>query len=181
MNRTHSATGTLAPSPLCPTKSAGFDAYELNFAANNLGQSFFSRARNTRTDEYGPQTLESRTKFMVECISGIKQACGADFVVQLLINGVEENDGHLGDSTLYVGLEETKAIAKKAEEAGADSIHLRIGPAGWHRGLCDRRLRHTLEHRRGHRRWQSDCSQDIGIGGTITLRSGCAGSQCDRG
>jgi 2,4-dienoyl-CoA reductase-like NADH-dependent reductase (Old Yellow Enzyme family) len=113
-------------------KDAGFDAYELNFAANNLGQSFFSRARNTRTDEYGPQTLESRTKFMVECISGIKQACGADFVVQLLINGVEENDEHLGDSTLYVSLEETKDIAKKAEEAGADSIHLRIGPAGMH-------------------------------------------------
>jgi hypothetical protein len=29
-------------------------------------------------------------------------------------------------------LEETKAIAKVAEEAGADSIHLRIGPAGMH-------------------------------------------------
>jgi 2,4-dienoyl-CoA reductase-like NADH-dependent reductase (Old Yellow Enzyme family) len=113
-------------------KDTGFDAYELNFAANNLGQSFFSRARNNRTDEYGPQTLESRTKFMVECISGIKAACGKDFVVQLLINGVEENDEHLGDSTRYTSLEETKAIAKKAEEAGADSIHLRIGPAGMH-------------------------------------------------
>jgi 2,4-dienoyl-CoA reductase-like NADH-dependent reductase (Old Yellow Enzyme family) len=113
-------------------KETGFDAYELNFAANNLGQSFFSRARNNRTDEYGPQTLESRTKFMVECISGIKAACGPDFVVQLLINGAEENDTHLGDSTLYVSLEETKAIVKKAEEAGADSIHLRIGPAGMH-------------------------------------------------
>jgi 2,4-dienoyl-CoA reductase-like NADH-dependent reductase (Old Yellow Enzyme family) len=113
-------------------KETGFDAYELNFAANNLGQSFFSRARNNRTDEYGPQTLESRTKFMVECVSGIKEACGPDFVVQLLINGVEENDSHLGDSSLYVTLEETKAIAKKAEEAGADSIHLRIGPAGMH-------------------------------------------------
>jgi 2,4-dienoyl-CoA reductase-like NADH-dependent reductase (Old Yellow Enzyme family) len=113
-------------------KDTGFDAYELNFAANNLGQSFFSRARNTRTDEYGPQTLDSRCKFMEECISGIKAACGEDFVVQLLINGVEENDAHLGDSSLYTSLEETKAIAKKAEAAGADSIHVRIGPAGMH-------------------------------------------------
>jgi 2,4-dienoyl-CoA reductase-like NADH-dependent reductase (Old Yellow Enzyme family) len=113
-------------------KDTGFDAYELNFAANNLGQSFFSRARNNRTDEYGPQTLESRTKFMVECITGIKEACGPDFVVQLLINGVEENDEHLGDSSRYTTLEETKAIAKKAEEAGADSIHLRIGPSRMH-------------------------------------------------
>jgi 2,4-dienoyl-CoA reductase-like NADH-dependent reductase (Old Yellow Enzyme family) len=113
-------------------KDVGFDAYELNFAANNLGQSFLSKARNNRMDEYGPQTLESRTKFMVEVIKGIKDACGQDFVVQLLINGVEENDGHLGDSTLYTTIEETKAIAKKAEEAGADSIHLRIGPSGMH-------------------------------------------------
>ncbi|MCL1846537.1 MAG: FAD-dependent oxidoreductase [Coriobacteriia bacterium] len=109
-------------------KETGFDAYELNFAANNLGQSFFSRARNTRTDEYGPQSLDSRCKFMEECISGIKAACGQDFIVQLLINGVEENDAVLGDSTQYVTVEETKAIAKKAEAAGADAIHLRIGP-----------------------------------------------------
>ena len=113
-------------------KDAGFDAYELNFAANNLGQSFFSRARNTRTDEYGPQTIESRTKFMMECIRGIKEACGEDFVVQLLMNGIEENDMQLGDSTDYSTIEEVKAIARKAEEAGADSIHLRIGPAGMH-------------------------------------------------
>jgi 2,4-dienoyl-CoA reductase-like NADH-dependent reductase (Old Yellow Enzyme family) len=115
-------------------KDTGFDAYELNFAANNLGQSFFCRARNDRMDEYGPQTLESRTKFMVECIQGIKEACGQDFVVQLLINGVEENDVILGESTLYTSVAETKAIAKIAQDAGADSIHLRLGPAGTHVG-----------------------------------------------
>ncbi|MCL2339541.1 MAG: FAD-dependent oxidoreductase [Actinomycetia bacterium] len=113
-------------------KDTGFDAFELNFAANNLGQSFFSRARNNRTDEYGPQTLESRTKFMVECISGIKAACGQDFLVQLLMNGVEENDGILGDSSKYTTVAEYQAIAKKAEAAGADSIHLRIGPTATH-------------------------------------------------
>ncbi|MDR3053744.1 MAG: FAD-dependent oxidoreductase [Coriobacteriales bacterium] len=113
-------------------KETGFDAYELNFAANNLGQSFFCRARNDRTDEYGPQTIESRTKFMVEVITGIKEACGQDFVVQLLINGVEENDNILGESMHYTSIEETKAIAKIAQDAGADSIHLRLGPSGTH-------------------------------------------------
>lgn len=47
-------------------KEDGFDAFELNFAANNLGQSFLSRARNNREDEYGPQTIESRTRFAVD-------------------------------------------------------------------------------------------------------------------
>lgn len=33
----------------------GFDAIELNMAANNMGQSFLSRTRNNRDDEYGPR------------------------------------------------------------------------------------------------------------------------------
>lgn len=110
----------------------GFDAYELNFAANNLGQSFLSRARNNRTDEYGPQTLESRTRFAVEVIQGIKEACGEDFIVQVLINGIEENDQNLGDNSEYNSLEEVKEIAKILEAAGADSLHVRLGPCGQH-------------------------------------------------
>ena len=110
----------------------GFDAFELNFAANNLGQSFFSRARNNRTDEYGPQTLDSRCKFATEVVTGLKEACGKDFIVQVLINGVEENDKDLGNNDDYNTIEETIAIAKKMEEAGADSLHVRIGPCGQH-------------------------------------------------
>ena len=110
----------------------GFDAFELNFAANNLGQSFFSRARNNRTDEYGPQTLDSRCKFATEVVTGLKETCGKDFIVQVLINGVEENDKDLGNNDDYNTIEETIAIAKKMEEAGADSLHVRIGPCGQH-------------------------------------------------
>lgn len=113
-------------------KDYGFDAYELNFAANNVGQSFLSRARNNRTDEYDGSSLENRTRFAVECIKGIKEACGKDFVVQVLLNAVEENDTVLGDNSAYSTVEETIAIAKILEAAGADSLHLRIGPQGEH-------------------------------------------------
>lgn len=113
-------------------KDYGFDAYELNFAANNVGQSFLSRARNNRTDEYDASSLENRTRFTVECIKGIKEACGEDFAVQVLLNAVEENDTTLGDNSQYSTIEETIAIAKICEEAGADSLHLRIGPQGEH-------------------------------------------------
>ena len=115
-------------------KDLGFDAFELNFAANNLGQSFFSRARNNRTDEYGPQTLESRCKFATEVVQGIKEACGKDFIVQVLINAVEENDSDIGNNDEYNTIQESCAIAKKMEEAGADSLHVRIGPQGEHIG-----------------------------------------------
>lgn len=110
----------------------GFDAIELNMAANNMGQSFLSRARNNRTDEYGAQSLENRTRWAVETIRGIKEACGDGFMVQALINGVESNDADLGNDALMTTVEENRAIAKILEEAGADSLHVRIGPGYTH-------------------------------------------------
>lgn len=111
---------------------AGFDAFEINAAGNNIGQSFFSRLRNTRDDEYGPQSFENRARFVVEIIQGIKKACGKDFIVQVLINGIEENDMNLGDSSLLTTVEENQGIAKMLEAAGADSLHVRLGPPGMH-------------------------------------------------
>ncbi len=111
---------------------AGFDAFEINSAGNNLGTYFFSRGRNTRTDEYGPQSLENRARFVTEIIQGMKEACGEDFVVQVLINGIEENDQNLGNSSNLITVEENKEFAKLLEAAGADSIHVRLGPTGQH-------------------------------------------------
>lgn len=111
---------------------AGFDAFEINAAGNNIGQSFFSRNRNHRTDNYGPQSFENRARFVTEIIQGIKKACGNDFIVQVLFNGIEENDQNLGNNSRYTTVDENKEIAKLLEAAGADSLHLRLGPAGMH-------------------------------------------------
>ena len=110
----------------------GWDAVEINAAGNNVGQSFFSRMRNKRDDEYGPQSLENRARFVCEMIQKIKEACGEDFPVQVLINGIEENDTNLGDSTLMTTVEENLEIAKHLEAAGANSLHVRLGPLGMH-------------------------------------------------
>ena len=113
-------------------RDKGFDAVEINAAGNNLGQSFFSRMRNHRDDEYGPQSFENRARLVCEMIQGIKEACGSDFAVQVLINGIEENDQALGDSSLMTTVEENLEIAKMLEAAGADSLHVRLGPLGMH-------------------------------------------------
>ena len=110
----------------------GWDAVEINAAGNNIGQSFFSRMRNKRDDEYGPQSFENRSRFVCEMIQKIKEACGQDFPVQVLINGIEENDSDLGDSTLMTTVEENLEIAKYLEAAGANSLHVRLGPLGMH-------------------------------------------------
>ena len=111
---------------------AGFDGFEINAAGNNIGQSFFSRNRNHRTDNYGPQSFENRARFVTEIIQGIKKACGKDFIVQVLMNGIEENDQNLGNNSRYTTVAENKEFAKLLEAAGADSLHLRLGPAGMH-------------------------------------------------
>jgi len=113
-------------------QSYGFDCFEINMAANNLGQSFLSRARNNRTDEYGPQSIENRTRFACEILREIKAECGKDFPIQILINGVEECDFDFGNSDLFTTIEENREIAKALEAAGADSLHIRLGPAGEH-------------------------------------------------
>lgn len=116
-------------------KELGFDACEINAAGNNIGQSFLSRMRNTRDDEYGPQNFENRTRFICETIKAIKAECGNDFPVQVLINGIEENDGTIGDSALYTTVAENKAMCKLMEEAGANSFHVRLGPTSQH--VCE--------------------------------------------
>ena len=113
-------------------KTNGFDAIELNMAANNVGQSFLSRARNNRTDQYDASCMENRTRWGCEVIRQIKEACGKDFVVQCLINAVEINDFDLGNDGDFTRIEETCEMAKYFEAAGADSIHLRIGPTATH-------------------------------------------------
>ena len=113
-------------------KDAGFDAVEINAAGNNIGQAFLSRNRNHREDEYGPQSFENRARFVAEIIQGIKSACGEDFPVQVLINGIEANDVDLGQDAVFTTVEENCELAKQLEAAGADSLHVRIGPFGYH-------------------------------------------------
>lgn len=113
-------------------KSCGFDAIEFNCAGNNIGQTFLSRNRNHRNDEYGPQNFENRSRFVCEVVQGIKASCGADFPVQILINGVEANDVNIGQDAELTTVEETCEIAKQLEAAGADSLQVRLGPWGYH-------------------------------------------------
>ena len=126
-------------------KEMGFEAIEMNAAGFNQGEQFLSRFYNTRTDEYGFATIENRARFVTEWIQQVKQAVGEDFVVQILINCIEDQDNLDNnatlmnlDNTLTVGrnkattVEEGIALCKCMEEAGADSFHLRLGPLGNH-------------------------------------------------
>lgn len=126
-------------------QSMGFKALEINAAGFNIGEHFLSRFHNKRTDQYGIGSLEDRARFVTECIGKIKQACGDEFAVQLLIDCIEENDNLTNNATLMnldntltapsnlvITIEEGIEFAKLFEAAGCDSMHLRLGPLGNH-------------------------------------------------
>jgi len=100
-------------------EQAGFDGIEINASAGHLLNSFLSRVMNRRQDAYGCQSLENRSRFLVEIIREIKKRLGQDFPVTALINGAE-----LGIDK-GTTIEEARGIAQILEAAGADGIHVR--------------------------------------------------------
>jgi 2,4-dienoyl-CoA reductase (NADPH2) len=111
-------------------QKAGWDGIEINAAADHLFHSFLSRFWNKRDDKYGPQSMENRTRFIVDVIKEIKKRCGQDFPVQILMNAVEV--GLPGGEAL--SLAEGKEIAKIYQSVGVDSLHVRSHWAGMHQG-----------------------------------------------
>jgi 2,4-dienoyl-CoA reductase (NADPH2) len=110
-------------------KKAGFDGVELNSGSDSLLATFLSRFWNKRTDAYGFSSLENRTRFLVQIITGIKKRLGKDFPISVLINAVEFGGGSEG-----MTYQESKAIAKILQEAGADALHIRSQWFGNHVG-----------------------------------------------
>lgn len=92
---------------------AGFDGVEVHGAHGYFLQSFLSRVWNRREDEYGCQSIENRTRLMVEIIRGIKARLGEDFPVGVRINGEE----FMAQGAMT--LEESIQIAQALEQAGA--------------------------------------------------------------
>jgi len=98
-------------------KRAGFDGVEIHGATYYLIAQFLSRRWNKRGDLYGGP-LENRSRFLLETLRAVRMAVGADFPVWCRINGsefgIEEG----------LTLEESKQVARWAELAGADAVHV---------------------------------------------------------
>lgn len=104
------------------SKEAGFDAVELHAASGYLIEQFLSAHSNKRIDEFGG-SLHNRIKFLLLIIEGIKRRLGEDYPVLIRICADEYMTGGLA-------IEETKAICRMAEKAGADAIDVTVGTYG---------------------------------------------------
>jgi len=107
----------------------GVDGIEINAADDHLLPTFLSRFWNKRDDRYGPQSMESRARIVVDIVQGIKQRVGPDFPVQVRMNAIEMGAGEEG---LTVG--EGQELAMLLEAVGVDSLHVKSHWMGMHQG-----------------------------------------------
>jgi len=60
-------------------QKAGFDGVEINASGNHLLNSFLSRGFNKRQDAYGCESLEGRSRIVLDIIREIKGRVGKSF------------------------------------------------------------------------------------------------------
>lgn len=139
-------------------KEAGFEGVEVHGAHMYLISQFLSASTNQRQDRYGG-TVENRARFLIEILKAVREQVGREYPVWCRLNGIElgVKDG--------VTIEDTIQVARMAEEAGADAIHLSamggggpLHPEAQQSGLLDTTLqRWMLEVREsGRMLWDTE-------------------------
>ena len=107
-------------------REAGLDGVELHASHGYLITQFLSSAINDRKDEYGG-SLRNRAAFLLEIIRAIRKEVGDDFHLQAKLNAVDFGNAlypwEKRGNTLSEGIE----VARWAEDAGVDAIHVSIG------------------------------------------------------
>lgn len=100
-------------------RQAGYDGIELHSAHAYTLSSFVSR-RNTRRDEYGGKTLETRLRLFGRVMEAVRREAGADFPVGVRFLAEEAIKGG------YT-VEDAKRIALRMAQLGVDYISLSVG------------------------------------------------------
>jgi NADPH2 dehydrogenase len=101
-------------------RDAGFEWLELHFAHGYLGQSFFSRHANHRTDEYGGSP-EKRGRFLLETLSAVRRVWPENLPLTVRL-GVIEFDGRDEET-----LADSIRLVNQLREAGLDFLNVSIG------------------------------------------------------
>jgi 2,4-dienoyl-CoA reductase (NADPH2) len=107
-------------------REAGLDGVELHASHGYLITQFLSSAINDRTDQYGG-SLRNRAAFLLEIIGAIPKEVGSDYHLQAKLNAVDFGNALYPWEKKGNTLEEGIQVAKWAEEAGVDAIHVSIG------------------------------------------------------
>jgi 2,4-dienoyl-CoA reductase (NADPH2) len=113
-------------------QKAGFDGLEINAASTHLIHSFLSPFWNRRHDAYGRDSLENRSRLLVEILQEVKKRLGQDYPVEIILNGAEFGNLIDVDNSECLTAADCRGIARILEAAGADAIELRMQWLGRH-------------------------------------------------
>jgi 2,4-dienoyl-CoA reductase-like NADH-dependent reductase (Old Yellow Enzyme family) len=107
-------------------KEAGLDGVELHSANGYLFTQFLSSAINDRTDSYGG-SLANRARFLLEVINAVRAEVGGDFHFQIKLSAVDYGNAIFPWAAKGNTIGDTVQVARWAEEAGVDAIHVSAG------------------------------------------------------
>jgi 2,4-dienoyl-CoA reductase (NADPH2) len=102
-------------------RQAGYDGVEVMGSEGYLITQFLTLRTNQRTDDWGG-SLENRMRFACEIVRGIRAATAPEFIIVYRISALDLVEGGLTG-------EETVAVARAIERAGASLLNTGIG---WH-------------------------------------------------
>jgi 2,4-dienoyl-CoA reductase (NADPH2) len=102
-------------------KDAGYDGVEIMGSEGYLITQFLAARTNHRKDAWGG-SLENRVRFAIEIVRAVRAAAGAEFILVYRISALDLVEGGLTG-------EETAAVARAVEAAGATLLNTGIG---WH-------------------------------------------------
>jgi 2,4-dienoyl-CoA reductase (NADPH2) len=100
-------------------QEAGFDGIEINANSTHLINTFMSPLWNKRDDQFGPQSLDNRARFLVKVIQEVRERTGSNFAVSVLLTGAEY--GLAGGITS----DDSAEFARLVQETGADAVQVR--------------------------------------------------------
>ncbi|MGF0039580.1 NADH:flavin oxidoreductase [Peptoniphilaceae bacterium SGI.131] len=100
-------------------KKAGYDGVEIHCAHSYLLNQFYSPIFNKRVDEYGPQSIENRIRFLLEVYREVRKSVG-DFPVAVRLGGCDYMEG---GSTI----DDAVKAALILEKEGVDLVDLSGG------------------------------------------------------
>lgn len=99
---------------------AGADGVDIHCAHGYLIHSFMAPRANHRTDEYGCDTFENKTRFLTEVIEAVKAVKPADRFLTVRLNGDDCIEGGMTEADCL-------EVAKYVESLGVDAISISNG------------------------------------------------------
>jgi 2,4-dienoyl-CoA reductase-like NADH-dependent reductase (Old Yellow Enzyme family)/thioredoxin reductase len=100
-------------------KMSGFDMIMVHGGHGHLVAQFFSPEYNKRSDQYGADTMENRSRFAMELLDEIRARIGHDMPIEYRISGHEKHENS-------VKTEDVISFVKRIEDK-IDLIHVSAG------------------------------------------------------